>query len=701
MHYLQVLSVAALQFIPPAHGDLALEDVLSYSKIHKQRQHPRVRHDARAIAADASPCAGNFEKPSYRFSDFQFNKTATGDLSMTHFQLFDVANNGSTFCTTPYLQDVNNPAWNDCENDLKDPIGARTLFKYSGLDNELEVSQMWLCELENKTHPHPYFSSAKIDLRELLKCVDDPKQTRCTVEDEDAVDAFGGDYTTPIWSSDPIDIIPPNHGEKTETPWNPTPCIGPSFSYPYWDVQDFSYKEGDDASSVSFRLNNHASNQSVACTAEAGELSSCEDNSTTVIFAKATRELSVNQTWVCKGDEKYPKDVTFRAVGSVAIELDSANSTLIKGLLTEPIALTPNVAPEGVNHPDCIETSETPSWTVSSLRWNEKWRNGYNTGDLTVTFYNPATGFQLTCTGDGEELNPDGRYGNDRWWGCSYARSAFEDYRISSLIKLNPETEIFSIKQTWYCNGHDDKLPAEIVAEGSTDLKLTCTSGHDAATNTTARYCHQTEYPLTVEGAVTNKTELAKDVFLELAPAGYSCTIASVLAPQWRSHWSTDNIFSAPTFANNFVTKVFYGIQFMAIDGFQYVAFKGLSATPFLSASKPGKWYDCKDYVKGEESSSAWAQYNIDCKWQLDLETGYYALNHTWYCDDKDPDHPIVFTASGSRFDNYTCYVDRAERDVSCGPVGPEAPPILPTSIEWEAMPIDAFKARYPSLGAH
>lgn len=151
--------------------------------------------------------------------------------------------------------------------------------------------------------------------------------------------------------------------------------------------------------------------------------------------------------------------VTFRAVGSAAIDPESPNSTYIKGSLTEPIEMTPNVAPEGVNHPGCLAISAAPSWIVTSWVWNEKWRNGYNSGNLSATFYNPANGFNLTCTGDGEELNRDGRYGYERWWGCALARSPFDEYQVISLIKLNPITEIFSIDQRWYCNGNEDELP--------------------------------------------------------------------------------------------------------------------------------------------------------------------------------------------------------------------------------------------------
>ncbi|KAI2469444.1 hypothetical protein F4781DRAFT_394078 [Annulohypoxylon bovei var. microspora] len=702
MYSLLLLSVITLQLIQPTHAihegldkqprELNLD---GYSTVEsgslvglgRTKTPLRKKYQMKPLISGASPCAGGFEKPKYQFSGFQFNKTTieAGDRGMVHFQLNDTVNNGTTPCTTPYLQDPNKPVWNECDDD-DDAVSPKTTFRYTPSTSELEVNQVWICEAKNKTHPLPYFSSAKVDLTKLLYCVEDQKQSICTVAD-DMISPFSGEYVIPSWNSDSLGIIPPSEKEALGTPWNPTPCIGPSFSYPNWDVQDFIFESGSDESSVSFRLNNHGNNQSTTCTVPEGEWSSC-DNSTNVRFIEATRELSVSQTWICSGEDRYPENVTFQAVGSTSIDTDSINSTFIKGSLTEPIELTPNVAPEGVNHPDCLETSEVPSWIVTSWVWNENWRNGYNSGNLTVTFYNPANDFSLTCTGDGEELNRDGRYGNERWWGCALATSPFSDYQVISLIKLNPLTEIFSIDQRWYCNGHENKLPAKFKAIGGVNTTLECSWTNDTWANSFIKTCYQTELPLAVQGDVVEKTELSQDIFFELAPGGYSCTIASVLATQWRTDWTSDSLYTSPTFANNFKTKGRFDITFIALDGYQGVSYEDSSLTPFLPTSEPGRWHDCRNYETGEETSNVWERNSLECKWQLDLATGYFAINHTWFCDDKDPDNPIVFKGSGSKFYDFSCYIDRGGDEISCNPTGLNPPHVFPTYLSWKSVPV-------------
>ncbi|KAI1649125.1 uncharacterized protein F4817DRAFT_42487 [Daldinia loculata] len=705
MHFLLLIGLIALQLVLSVcsvHGgsnvkpggaklnELSNAQLRAFTNLNRARSAWQSKNGTHAIT---SPCKEGFKKPTYILSAFQFNKTSieAGDRSMAHFILHDIANNETTSCTTPYLQEPNKPMWNNCAGD-KDEVTPKTIFKYAASASEVEINQMWICEVENKTHPLPYFSSAKTDLTGLLDCVDDPTQTRCTAADG-KISSFDGNYVTPVWNSDNMDIIPPSEKEVLGTPWNPTPCIGTSFSYPNWDVQNVTCEKGDDGTTLSFSLSNHANNQSVACTDKGGEWSTCDSNSTEVRFTEETSELSINQTWICNGGEKYPKDVTFRAIGTAPVDIESNKSTYIKGLLTEPIELSPNVAPEGVNHPGCLETSEAPTWIVTSWVWNERWCNGYNAGDLTATFHNPSTGFNLTCTGDGEELNRDGRYGYERWWGCSLARSPFDNYRIISLIKLNPLTGVFSIDQRWYCNGHDDHPPAKFRAVGDVNTSLECSWHNNTATNTSIKTCHQTELPLTVHGTVTERTALAQTTFFELPPSGYSCTIASALSTQWQMGFSSDSLYAAPTFADSLKTTVRFGIQFIAIDGYQSVEYEGLETTPYLPTSDPARWYECKDYVAGDLSSDAWARQSLDCKWQLDLATGYIAINHTWFCDDKDPENPIIFTGSGSRFYDTSCYVYRRDDEISCNVAGLNPPPILPTYLSWKSVPAAELRA--------
>lgn len=178
-------------------------------------------------------------------------------------------------------------------------------------------------------------------------------------------------------------------------------------------------------------------------------------------------------------------------------------------------------------------------------------------------------------------------------------------------------------------------------AVGDVATTLDCSWNNDTATNTSTKTCSQVELPLTVQGTVANRTELASDVFFELAPSGYSCTISSVLATQWSATWSSDTVYAEATSAGSLATRQYFDIQFLAMDGFQHVDYANVSLTPFLPASEPGRWYDCKDYRGDDHSSSnVWARHSLECRWQLDLATGYLAIDHTWYCDDKTPENP-------------------------------------------------------------
>ncbi|KAI1081083.1 hypothetical protein F5B20DRAFT_536706 [Whalleya microplaca] len=651
------------------------------------------RHGIIATRADTtSPCTDtSFNKPEYKVSGFQFNKTTTprGDRGLTNFQLQDVANNVSMSCTTPYLQDINNPMWNDC-GPKEDEFHPWTTFQYTASEDEVAISQTWICEQENKSFPHPYFSSATLDLTTVIQCVDDEKQTTCTAAD-DEVPSFSGDYVIPVWNSDQLEIIPPSPEHDTAVPWNPSPCIGVAFSYPNWDVDNFTYNTIDDGISVSFQLKNHANNQSVACIVQGGDWSSC-DNSTDVRFIEETNQLSINQTWSCNGGQKYPKNVTFRAVGNASIDAEcdqdgcNAAKSVIKGSLTQPIELTPNVAPFGVNYPGCLEKSETPSWEVTSWEWKETWTDGYGTGSITAIVHNLANGWNVTCKGYGRDLNRDSG-NNDTSYYCDYVTNAFDSYAISSFIHIDPTTGLFSVDQRWQCNGHDDKLPAKFKAYGTADNNLECSWENNTETKVDERTCYRTELPFIVTGNVLERTELAAGVFDEVPPDGYSCTISSVLTPGWQASYSTDTIYVGPTpnSADSFKTMVNFLLQNnQAMEGFQRVDYEGVSITPFLPSSEPARWYDCVDQERNE-TSGAWARQSLECKWQLDLATGYFAINHTWYCDDKDPDHPILFTATGSAFWNTGCYVNWRNDQIECNPTNSSI--ITPTTFSWDTSP--------------
>jgi hypothetical protein len=123
-------------------------------------------------------------------------------------------------------------------------------------------------------------------------------------------------------------------------------------------------------------------------------------------------------------------------------------------------------------------------------------------------------------------------------------------------------------------------------------------------------------------------------VFVEPVPSGYSCTIASVLAPKWRISWNTLTPFWNPIFVNDVDTKASLYLYNYG-TGSEFVDETNLQLTPLLPTSEPDRWFNCNEIPDDGSSTNV-----IDCTWQLDLATGYFAVNQTWLCSDKDPEHP-------------------------------------------------------------
>ncbi|KAI1850631.1 hypothetical protein JX266_003913 [Neoarthrinium moseri] len=582
--------------------------------------------------------------------------------------------------------------------------GPRTLFRHIFKDRAVDIDQMWICDQANKSFPHLFYSLGTWSYANALECDNtdgSATRTHCNIPDEKTT-SFSGEYSTPYWNTKSPEIISPGPvpaNASDSPPWNETPCIGLSFSYPNWDVDKLTYS----GEHVEFSLRNHANNQSSRCSFERRDSSSehwvtC-DNSTQALFNEQTQQLHVNQTWQCS-IKNYAEPITFNAFGNATLKLNcqqagscSAAHTVIKGSLTEPIEFTPNVAPKGVNYPGCLQNSESPSWEVTYLLWRETFRNNRNVGIVDAVFKNNANGVTISCSGQGEELNIIGSEDHERWWGCDLIeREAFPKYQIASKIKLNPVTRQFAISQPWWCNADRDASPAKFIGEGRIDVPFSCawtnsssstSPGSDTTcpiSNSTGWNCTQTckiGSTLHMPGFITNKTNLSSTEFVEPAPSGYSCTIGSVLSPKWRIPWSTLTPFwGSPLFPNTTETLVSFNLQNMVLGGFAAAAHSDVGMTPLLSGSDPDRWFDCVDNV-GKSVPTV-----LDCQWQFDLKTGYFAIRQSWYCDDKDPEHPIVFKGEGSRFFSYTCYVDRQSRDITCQT--PDSTPILPTTYEWD-----------------
>jgi len=83
-------------------------------------------------------------------------------------------------------------------------------------------------------------------------------------------------------------------------PTNDTPCIGRSFTYPNWRVQNWTRD--------TFSLENRATRATVVCPAALDGWVRCRDEpgSQLITYVNSNSSLSVNQTWSCSGQMNEP-----------------------------------------------------------------------------------------------------------------------------------------------------------------------------------------------------------------------------------------------------------------------------------------------------------------------------------------------------------------------------------------------------------
>ncbi|KAH9892370.1 hypothetical protein F4778DRAFT_750357 [Xylariomycetidae sp. FL2044] len=666
------------------------------------------RQDEPVEPKSTSPCEGSssFTRPEYQISGFQYNETigSPGLRAITRFQLRDAANNYSMSCATPYLQDPSAPLWNDCEP-AEDELNAKTIFQHLLPANNVTVRQTWFCEQDNGSFPLPYLSEATLQIALPLDCVNGTAAV-CSLPD-DQLPTFNGSYTVPIWNSDGIETISPSPKPANisdNPPWNPTPCVGTSFSYPDWTVNDFSYNITDGASAVSLALRNHGNNQSTTCvfTAEDEGFSSC-DNSTQVQLNQAENVLTIRQSWQCVVDDQWIEGldpITFNATGAAKTPIDcerggcQAPSTVVKGTLTQPIEFTPNVAPQGVNFPGCLNSSETPSWEITSFVWHQINRGERRTGTVEFTARNLANDFQLTCEtqSDGFNLDSDER----DIQGCALEENQFEDYRIFTDFSFDPRAMNFTIDQRWYCNEDGGQTPAKFRGVGTMlDPPLDCSWANNTSIDEHIQTCILTGMQQ-IDGNVTERTDLAPGIFEEAPMDGYSCTISSVVAPKWRLGWNTDTLYTQPDIfsSDTLNTSVTLTLNILGV-GTGIVDVSARELTPGLSTSDPSRWYDC---FSTSSDFSEWNAKTVDCRFQLDLATGYFALRHAWLCSDKNPDAPILFNATASRYYGVDCYVSHESEHVTCS--NSDIEPLLPTTLQLDtATELQVVMAGHEELG--
>ncbi|KAK3370376.1 hypothetical protein B0H63DRAFT_552312 [Podospora didyma] len=399
-----------------------------------------------------------------------------------------------------------------------------------------------------------------------------------------------------------------------------------------------------------------------------------------VKFGYSNRELNVQQNWTC-GDTKGTYSRKFQAneisrykmplfCADDAGRVCRANRQVIKGQLTAPVSpFTPATIPPppGATQPGCTARSGIPTWLLH-FRFEET-RYGRAAGNqqvpsswrqptriLTLQLRNDANNYTQTCT---ITTSDDPAILAKTWRRCFPDTSLAQRY-IETYFKFNQTTAQLQINQTWFCSDTDPSQPLLYQATLSYKIPL-C-----GETNTTApgnwpqcrdfyqtRWCDMATYrnnqlyPFnrTVGGTVLRTERLPANALTDPDPDPnqWACTADSLARPvEWRLRspptGTPGQIFST-TWPSSYSTAIEPRSTFA-------IELNNSALSPRGSIS-PGYTYGLEDTPNLITSQRGRPFRNVvNWSFRFDASSGYLELKHSWFCNDKNPDTPILFNGT-------------------------------------------------------
>lgn len=411
-----------------------------------------------------------------------------------------------------------------------------------------------------------------------------------------------------------------------------------------------------------------------------------------VKFTTPNRELEVQQNWTCgstRGD--YKRGFQARTSRGFKMPLFCADDGgrvcrakrhVIKGELMAPVvAFTPAAIPPppGAMQPGCTAKSGIPTWLLH-LRFEDtrygrapgnaatpsSWRLASRT--LTLVLRNDANNYTQTCTidpGDGSLA------ASAQTWLRCFPDTGLAQRYIETYLRWNQTSAELRVNQTWFCSDTDPSTP--LLYQGAFTFKVplcgktnssapgewpSCrdfyrTRWCETATNRNNKLAPQNR---TVYGNILRTERLPANALTDPDPdphpGDWACTADSLARPiEWRlrqppgsaavfsTAWPNAGVEPRSTFTielNNSATARRPGGGVLP-----NVGATGAWLTPYFAGWRPATPYGV------EETPNAIGYYQrrpyrnmVDWSFRFDALSRYLELNHTWFCNDKNPDMP-------------------------------------------------------------
>ncbi|KAI1774239.1 hypothetical protein F4818DRAFT_419365 [Hypoxylon cercidicola] len=447
---------------------------------------------------------------------------------------------------------------------------------------------------------------------------------------------------------------------------DPPDCTEISFTSPGWIIPALvttHVNASGPIGSIYFSVDHHATNLSTVCSAEGWidiaqrdvpEFAwySCATPETRFQFDPEASLLTLQTNWTCATSPT----LDFSATGSTTvppgppcpetgegdpdcvprnIEVEATLTSPVKIQPTEP--QLPQKPPNGTT--SCVDRSTTPAWHVTDLLYQHFHSSNFSATELyyvlSLSVTNWATNESVLCSATVDELAAQNANHSAQWLECNYELGSISASTLSTQFMFDLDYSLLGIKQTWDCP-EASSTSDSFVGTGYLVEPLRCGSP--------AEKSHLDEQGnLIAESSQYNCSLPATTVYgysgdgpaLPHTPYTRSCTTHSFSTTSMQlQDYEIEAFASAsdgtpPTDPRRNATFAIYNDG--SGDAYQI-------STPDVRTD--GIWHECAS----GGGSQPW-QLAL-CQYLLDRAQGILAFEMQWYCDDRDPQHAILFTAT-------------------------------------------------------
>ncbi|KAK3343388.1 hypothetical protein B0T25DRAFT_614369 [Lasiosphaeria hispida] len=454
-------------------------------------------------------------------------------------------------------------------------------------------------------------------------------------------------------------------------------CLDRSFSNPGWGIYSpqlvtVNGSSGGTQGDIRFQAINSANGVTADCRAQNIELDprtpaalavwhNCSLPDLQFQFSLPTLDMNLRGSWVCDASSK----LSFSANGSWVSPLIQGclddwqaprgeeilcimGNSQVAGSLSHPVNIAPQLPllPYTAYEPPsrCVDRSVDPEWQIENLlyRHHSKQSGGKTekTYNLSLDLTNISNGDKVACNTTVDELKSVDPKGSIPWAKCSpVVGSQNTSMTTSSEIMLDTTHGVLGVRQSWYCT------------DGILGIDPDNFTGVAYLTN--AIEC----------GSPVNLAAYGSDGLVVSATSNYNCTLAAPASGdgihRFSGYWPAAPSMPHTSYAHSCTIGSVVNTTSLTLREYQIetVAPAQLVGTFTLVNPGPGDiyrlagipvvddgvWREC---VAGKDGALPWQL--VGCQYSLNRQTRQVGFKVKWYCDDRDPSHPILFDATAT-----------------------------------------------------